>query len=325
MDEFTSKYDPQNIEDQWYEFWLNAKLFTPDARSKKPPYTIMIPLPNVTGRLTLGHTLNNTIQDILIRYNKLSGHETLWMMGMDHAGIATQVVVEDKLAEKGIKKEDIGREEFVQEVWNWKDEYATIIRKQLKKMGFALDWSREQFTLSKDYSKVVIKVFVDLYNKGLIYRGEYIINWCPRCLSALSDEQVETEEEPGKLYYIKYPIIGTENFITVATTRPETMLGDSAICVNPKDRRYKKLIGGTVLLPIMKRSIPIICDDYVDPDFGTGALKVTPSHDSFDFNLAKKHNLEFINIMNPDATLNEDTKEYNRLDRYAARTKIMLL
>jgi valyl-tRNA synthetase len=279
MDEFPNKYDPQSIEDHWYEFWLKEKLFTPDPRSKKPPYTVMIPLPNVTGRLTLGHTLNNSIQDILIRYSKLTGHETLWMMGMDHAGIATQVVVEEKLLKEGIKKEDLGRDKFVQEIWRWKEEYATTIRKQLEKMGFALDWSREQFTLSEDYSKKVIKVFVDLYNKGLVYRGEYIINWCPRCLSALSDEQVETEEEPGKLYYIKYPIIGTENFITVATTRPETMLGDTAICVNPKDQRYKKLIGGTVLLPIMKRSIPIICDDYVDPDFGTGALKVTPSHD----------------------------------------------
>lgn len=323
MDEFPSKYDPQSIEDHWYEFWLKAKLFTPDPRSKKPPYTVMIPLPNVTGRLTLGHTLNNTIQDILIRYNKLTGHETLWMVGMDHAGIATQVVVEEKLLKEGIKREDLGREKFVQEIWKWKEEYATTIRKQLKKMGFALDWSREQFTLSEDYSKKVIKVFVDLYKKGLVYRGEYIINWCPRCLSALSDEQVETEEEPGKLYYIKYPIIGTEDFITVATTRPETMLGDTAICVNPKDHRYKKLIGNTVLLPIMKRSIPIIGDDYVDPDFGTGALKVTPSHDLFDFTLAKKHNLEFINIMNPDATLNENTKEYNKLHRYAARTKII--
>lgn len=323
MDEFPSKYDPQSIEDHWYEFWLKEKLFTPDPRSKRPPYTVMIPLPNVTGRLTLGHTLNNSIQDILIRYNKLTGHEALWMMGMDHAGIATQVVVEKKLLKEGIRKEDLGREKFVQEIWKWKEEYATTIRKQLKKMGFALDWSREQFTLSEEYSKKVIKVFVDLYNKGLVYRGEYIINWCPRCLSALSDEQVETEEEPGKLYYIKYPIIGTEDFITVATTRPETMLGDTAICVNPKDRRYKELIGGTVLLPIMKRSIPIISDDYVDPDFGTGALKVTPSHDPFDFNLAEKHDLEFINIMNPDATLNENTKEYNKLDRYAARAKII--
>ncbi|MGB3341918.1 MAG: valine--tRNA ligase [bacterium] len=323
MDEFPGKYEPHGIEDHWYKFWLSEHLFTPDNRSKKPPYTIMIPLPNVTGRLTLGHALNNSIQDILIRYSRLTGHETLWMVGMDHAGIATQVVVEEKLRKEGIKKENLGREKFVKEVWKWKEEYATTIRKQLKKMGFALDWSREQFTLSEEYSKRVIKVFVDLYNKGLIYRGEYIINWCPRCLSALSDEQVETEEEPGKLYYIKYPIVGTENFITVATTRPETMLGDTAICVNPDDIRYRKLIGGTALLPIMNRAIPIISDDYVDPEFGTGALKVTPAHDPFDFTLAKKHNLEFINIMNPDATLNENTNEYGTMDRYKARTQII--
>lgn len=323
MDEFPSKYDPQPIEDKWYEFWLENRLFTPDNKSKKPPYTVMIPLPNVTGRLTLGHALNNSIQDILIRYSKLTGHNTLWLVGMDHAGIATQVVVEEKLLEEGIKKEDLGREKFVDEVWKWKETYAATIRKQLKKMGFALDWSREQFTLSPEYSAKVIKVFVDLFNKHLIYRGEYIINWCPRCLSALSDEQVETEEVPGKLYYIKYPIIGTDDFITVATTRPETMLGDTAICVNPDDTRYKELIGSTAMLPIMNRTIPIIGDDYVDPEFGTGALKVTPSHDPFDFTLAKKHGLDFINIMNPDATLNENTKEYDKLDRYKARKQII--
>jgi valyl-tRNA synthetase len=323
MDDFSSKYDPRGVDDHWYDYWLEKKLFTPDNKSKKPAYTVMIPLPNVTGRLTLGHTLNNTIQDILIRYNKLTGHETLWMVGMDHAGIATQVVVEEKLLKQGIKKEDLGREKFVKEVWKWKEEYADTIRKQLKKMGFALDWSREQFTLSEDYSKKVIKVFVDLYNKGLIYRGEYIINWCPRCKSALSDEQVENEEEKGKLYYIKYPIIGTEDFIVIATTRPETMLGDTAICVNPDDGRYKKLIGKSALLPIMKRAIPIIGDDYVDPDFGTGALKVTPAHDPFDFALAKKHGLEFINIMNPDATMNENTNEFNKLDRYETRDRVI--
>lgn len=323
MNEFPSQYDPKGIEDKWYEFWMKEKFSTPDLKSKKPTYTIMIPLPNVTGRLTLGHILNNSVQDILIRRNKLSGYETLWMAGMDHAGIATQVVVEEKLLEKGINKKDLGREKFVKEVWKWKEEYAKVIRTQLKKMGCALDWTREQFTLSDDYSKKVIKVFVDLYNKGLIYRGEYIINWCPRCLTALSGEQVETEEEPGKLYYIKYPIIGMDEFITIATTRPETMLGDTAVCVNPDDRRYKKLIGERVLLPIMKREIPIIADDYVDPDFGTGALKVTPAHDPFDFGLAKKHDLEFINIMNRDATLNENTKEFNGLDRYDVRKKII--
>ncbi len=323
MDNFPSKYDPKGIEDKWYKFWMKEKFFTPNIKSKKPTYTVMIPLPNVTGRLTLGHALNNSIQDILIRHSKLSGYETLWMMGMDHAGIATQVVVEERLLEQGIKKENLGREKFVKMVWKWKDEHARIIRTQLKKMGFALDWGREQFTLSEDYSKKVTKVFVDLYNRGRIYRGEYIIHWCPRCLTALSDEQVETEEEPGKLYYIKYPLIGLDVCITIATTRPETMLGDTAVCVNPADKRYKEFIGERVLLPIMKREIPVIADDYVDPDFGTGALKVTPAHDPFDFQLAKKHNLEFLNIMNRDATMNENTKQYSGLERYEARKKII--
>jgi valyl-tRNA synthetase len=323
MEQFPSTYDPTGIEQKCYDYWLKQGLFTPEPRSNKPPYTIMIPLPNVTGRLTLGHALNNSIQDILIRYKKLTGYETLWMMGMDHAGIATQVVVEGRLLEQGIKKEDLGREKFVQEVWKWKDQYANIIRNQLKKMGFALDWSREQFTLSDDYSKKVIKVFVALYKKGWIYRGEYIVNWCPRCLSALSDEQVETEETAGWLYYIKYPLVGQDTFITIATTRPETMLGDTAVCVHPDDQRYQRYIGSNVLLPIMDREIPIIADEYVDPEFGTGALKVTPSHDQFDFSLAKKHGLEFINIMNPDATLNENTKTYNTMDRYAARERVI--
>lgn len=323
MLEFPTKYDPKGTEQKWYAFWLSEGLFTPDMKSKKPPYTIMIPLPNVTGRLTLGHVLNNSVQDILIRYKKLSAHETLWMVGMDHAGIATQVVVEEKLLEEGIKKEDLGRERFIQEVWKWKEEYATVIRKQLKQLGCALDWSREQFTLSESYSKKVIKVFVALYNKGLTYRGEYIINWCPRCLSALSDEQVETVNQPGKLYYIKYPIVGSNDFVTVATTRPETMLGDTAVCVNPDDKRYKKRIGKKVLLPLMKREIPIIADEYVDPEFGTGALKVTPAHDPFDFDLAKKHGLEFINIMNPDATLNENVGVFSSLERYDARKRVI--
>ncbi len=302
---------------------MDNRFFTADVKSKKESYTIVIPPPNVTGRLTIGHILNNSIQDILIRYKKMTGYETLWVAGMDHAGIATQVVVEERLAKRGIKREDLGREKFVKEVWKWKEKYAKAIREQLNKMGCALDWSQESFTLSEDYSQKVIKVFVDLHKKGLIYRGEYIINWCPRCLTALSDEQVETEEEPGKLYYIKYPIVGTDDFITVATTRPETMLGDTAVCVNPRDKRYKKMIGKKALLPIMKRKIPIIADDYVDPEFGTGALKVTPAHDPFDFELAKKHRLDFIDIMNPDATLNENTKDFTTLERYKARRKVI--
>jgi valyl-tRNA synthetase len=323
MSEFPSTYEPQGIEKKWSEYWEKEHLFTPKINTRKPPYTIMIPLPNITGRLTLGHTLNDSIQDIIIRYKKLTGFETLWLVGMDHAGIATQVVVEEKLREKGITKEDMGREKFIAEVWKWKEQYASIIRTQLRRMGLSLDWSREQFTLSDDYSKKVVKVFVDLYKKGLIYRGEYIINWCPRCQSALSDEQTETEEQAGALYYIQYPIVGTDEHLTVATTRPETMLGDTAVCVNPEDSRYQKYVGKQALLPIMDRRIPIIADPYVDPEFGTGALKVTPSHDPFDFELAKKHNLEFINIMNPDATLNENTGEFKGIDRYEARKKVL--
>jgi valyl-tRNA synthetase len=323
MNDFPSQYDPKGAENQLYQNWLDENYFTPDPESDRPPYTIMIPLPNVTGPLTMGHVLNNSFQDILIRYKKLSGYNTLWLVGMDHAGIATQVKVEEKLLAKGIKKQQLGREKFIEEVWKWKEDIAGVIRNQLCKLGYALDWSREQFTLSKEYSEKVTRVFVALYNKGLIYRGEYIINWCPRCLTALSDEQVVTEERPGKLYYIKYPIVGTAEHITVATTRPETMLGDSAVCVNPHDKRYQKFIGRRALLPIMEREIPIIDDPYVDPEFGTGALKVTPAHDPFDFELARKHNLEPIDIMNPDGTLNTLTRQFSGQDRYEARKKIV--
>ncbi len=324
MEQFSTRYEPKGIEDKWYDFWLKQGLFTPDINSNKPGYTITIPPPNVTGRLTLGHILNNTIQDILIRYKKMSGYETLWVPGMDHAGIATQVKVEEeRLLPRGIKKEDLGREGFLKEVWKWKEEYANVIRTQLKKMGCALDWTREHFTLSEEYSKKVIKVFVDLYKKGLIYRGKRIINWCPRCLTALSDEQVETENKSGKLYYIKYPIKDTEDFITVATTRPETMLGDTAVCVNPNDKRYKNIVGKIAILPIMNRDIPIIADEYVDPEFGTGALKVTPAHDPFDFELSKKHNLQIINIMNSDGTLNDNAGEYKGVERFEARKRII--
>ena len=323
MDDFSSKYDPKGIEQQWYEFWLREKLFTPDLTSKKEPYTITIPPPNITGRLTIGHVLNNTVQDIIIRYKKLAGFEALWIPGMDHAGIATQVVVEERLMEQNIKREDLGREKFIAEVWKWKEEYAQAIRTQLKTMGCALDWTRECFTLSDGYSKKVIKIFVDLYNKGFIYRGEKIINWCPRCLTVISNEQVETEEKMDRLYFVRYPIKGTDDYITVATTRPETMLGDTAVCVNPEDSRYKQLVGKTAVLPIMNREILIIADSYVEPEFGTGALKVTPAHDQFDFDLARKHNLDFINIMNPDATLNENAGEFKGVERFEARKKIV--
>ncbi len=323
MNDFPPAYDPGATEEKWYKFWQDNGLFTPDPRSGKPTYTIMIPLPNVTGRLTLGHTLNNSIQDILIRYKKLNGFETLWMMGMDHAGIATQVVVEDKLRSEGTNKADLGREKFVAEVWKWKEQYAEVIRKQIRKMGFAVDWTREQFTLDERYSQQVIRVFAALYDKGLLYRGEYIINWCPRCGSALSDEQVETEEIPGKLYYIRYPVKDSNDLVTVATTRPETMIGDTAVCVNPGDNRYTHLKGKTIILPIMKREIPVIFDEYVDPEFGTGALKITPAHDAYDFILARKHGLELINIMNNDATMNENAGQYQGLNRDQVREKVL--
>ncbi|MBE0433853.1 valine--tRNA ligase [candidate division WOR-3 bacterium] len=323
VSDFPSRYEPKEIEDRCYQRWITEKYFTPDLKSGKPPYTIMIPLPNVTGPLTMGHVLNNTFQDILIRYKKLSGHETLWLVGMDHAGIATQVKVEEKSRQRGTSKQQLGRERFVEEVWKWKEDIAAIIRQQLRRLGYALDWSREQFTLSKEYSEKVTRVFVALYNKGLIYRGEYIINWCPRCLTALSDEQVLTEEKPGHLYFIRYPVVGEDEYITVATTRPETMLGDTAVCVNPHDERYKRFIDRRALLPIMEREIPIIADEYVDPEFGTGALKVTPAHDPFDFELARKHHLELIDIMNPDATLNVLTRQFSGQDRYQARKAIV--
>lgn len=323
MEEFPSKYNPQGIEDKWYALWTKEKLFTPDAKSAKTPYTVVIPPPNVTGRLTLGHVLNNTLQDILIRYKKLSGFEALWLPGMDHAGIATQVVVEEKLLAQGVKRADLGREKFVAEVWKWKEEYAAIIRTQLQKLGFSLDWTRERFTFDENYVRNVIKVFVELYDKGLIYRGEKIVNWCPRCLTTLSNEQVETQEKVDHLYYIRYPISNRGGSITVATTRPETMLGDTAVCVNPQDDRYREFVGQKAALPIMGRPIPIIADTYVDMEFGTGALKVTPAHDPFDFELARKHRLDIINIMNPDGTINGNGGKFAGQDRFAARINIV--
>jgi valyl-tRNA synthetase len=323
MEEFSTKYNPQGIEDKWYALWIKEKLFTPDSKSVKTPYTVVIPPPNVTGRLTLGHVLNNTLQDILIRYKKLCGFETLWLPGMDHAGIATQVVVEEKLLAQGVKRTDLGREKFVAEVWKWKEEYAAIIRTQLQKLGFGLDWTRERFTFDENYVRDAIKVFVELYDKGLIYRGEKIVNWCPRCLTTLSNEQVETQEKVDHLYYIKYPVSNRGGSITVATTRPETMLGDTAVCVNPQDDRYREFVGQKAVLPIMGRSIPIIADTYVDMEFGTGALKVTPAHDPFDFELARKHRLDIINIMNPDGTINGNGGKFAGQDRFAARINIV--
>lgn len=323
MEDMPPKYDPQGLEEKWNKYWENKKLFIADSAAPKPKYTITIPPPNVTGRLTLGHVLNNTVQDVLIRYKKMSGFETLWLPGMDHAGIATQVVVEERLLTRGIKKTDLGREKFIEEVWKWKEEYSNVIRRQLKQMGCALDWSRERFTLDENYVRAVMKVFVELYRRGLIYRGLKIINWCPRCQTTLSNEQVETENKPDRLYYLRYPLKDANEHLVIATTRPETMLGDTAVGINPRDPRYQEYAGKSVILPLMNREIPIINDEYVDIEFGTGCLKITPAHDAFDFELAKKHNLEIINIMNPDATINENGGPFQGLDRYAARQAVL--
>lgn len=297
-------YDPKHVESRWYEYWVNQHYFHADNHSAKKPYVIVIPPPNVTGILHLGHVLNNTLQDILIRHARMSGYEVLWLPGADHAGIATQNVVEKKLRKEGKTRYDFEREDFLKIVWEWANKHKSIILIQLRKIGCSCDWERERFTLDEGLSNAVRQVFVHLYRKGLIYRGRKIINWCPVSRTALSDEEVIHKETRGHLWYFKYPLEDGSGHLTVATTRPETMLGDTAVAVNPKDKRFEKLVGKTVLLPIMNRKIPIIADDFVDVEFGTGAVKVTPAHDPNDFEIGERHGLEKINIMNPDATMN---------------------
>ena len=317
-------YNPKEVEDRLYAFWLEKKYFHGVIRSDKHPYTIVIPPPNVTDRLHMGHAFNNTHQDILIRFFKMRGLETEWMPGTDHAGIATQNVVERDLAKREKKtRHDLGREKFVERVWQWKEKYGSIIIEQLKKIGCACDWERTRFTMDEGLSKAVAEVFVRLYKKGLIYRGKYIINWCPRCLTALSDEEADQKETSGHLWYIKYPIEKSKKFVTVATTRPETMLGDVAVAVHPEDQRYAKLIGRFAILPILKRRIPIIADPVVDKDFGTGAVKITPAHDPNDFLTGQKHKLAPILVMNEDATMNAEAGPYAGQDRYVARKNIV--
>ncbi|MBU4376560.1 MAG: class I tRNA ligase family protein, partial [Candidatus Omnitrophica bacterium] len=297
MKELSKTYNPKEIEEKIYKLWEEKGLFTARVDLKKKPYCIVIPPPNITGILHMGHALNNTIQDILIRFKRMQGHEALWMPGTDHAGIATQNVVEKSLAKEGLKRQDLGREKFIEKVWQWKEEYGSTIIKQLKKLGSSCDWPRARFTMDDAYSKAVTEVFVRLYEKGLIYQGNYIINWCPRCHTALSDEEAPHRELQGHLYYLRYPLKDDpREFVVVATTRPETMLGDTAVAVNPKDKRYKKLIGKSLILPLMEREIKLISDPMVDAKFGTGAVKVTPAHDPNDYALGKKHKLQFINV-----------------------------
>ena len=318
----SSNYNHQEIEKKWYSHWMKNDYFssTPDDRD---PYSIVIPPPNITGVLHMGHMLNNTIQDILIRRARLLGKNACWVPGTDHASIATEAKVVEKLKSKGIEKNDLSREEFMAHAWEWKNEYGNIILDQLKKIGCSCDWKRTKFTLDDDMNKSVTKVFTDLFDKGLIYRGYRMVNWDPQAKTTLSDEEVNFIEKNGKLYYVNYKIKDSNNFLTIATTRPETILGDSAICVNPKDKRFRDLIGKTAIVPIMNREIPIIADKYVDMEYGTGCLKVTPAHDPNDKVLGEKHKLEFIDIFNDDASLNESCLHYSGVDRFIARKKII--
>ena len=316
-------YDPSGVEDQRYQFWLEKGYFHGVVNSEKEPYSIVIPPPNVTGELHFGHALNNTLQDIMIRYKRMDGYEVCWFPGTDHAGIATQNVVEKALKKEGISRHELGREAFIERVWAWKEKYGNRIREQLQALGCSCDWKRERFTLDEGLSEAVKEVFVRLYEEGFIYRGERLINWCPRCQTAISDIEVEHEEEESLLYHMRYPVENSDETLVIATTRPETMLGDTAVAVHPDDERYQHLIGNNVMLPLLDRPIPIIGDEHVQSEFGTGALKVTPAHDPNDFEIGERHGLERLNIYNTDATLNEQAGPYEGLDRSAARKKVI--
>ena len=317
-------YDPSVTEDKWYKFWLDQRIFHSEVDKNKKPYTIVIPPPNVTGMLTMGHILNNTLQDIIIRMKRMQGYNACWVPGTDHASIATESKVVNFLKEKGISKNQIGREEFLKYCWEWTEKYGGIIIQQLKKLGVSCDWDRERFTMDDDYYKKVIETFVALYKEEKIYRGYRMVNWDPASKSAISDEEVIYRTVNGKIWYLKYPVIGENIYITVATTRPETMLGDTGVAVNPKDERYKKLVGKKVLLPIAEREIPVFADDYVDMTFGTGAVKVTPAHDVNDYEMGERHKIEVINILNDDASLNHNVpEEFRGLDRFEARKKVV--
>jgi len=323
MPEIPKAYEPGKIERKWYNFWLEQGYFTPEIDPKKKPFVIIMPPPNVTGELHLGHALTTTLEDIMVRWQRMTGQPTLWLPGTDHAGIATQVVVEQQLAGQSLTRRDVGRERFLQMAWKWANDSRRNINLQHQMLGASCDWERERFTLDEGPSWAVRTAFVNLYNKGLIYRGERIINWCPRCQTALSDLEAEHKEISGHLYYIRYPLVDGSGFITVATTRPETFFGDTAVAVNPEDGRYKDLVGKKVMLPIIDKEIPVIADDAVDISLGTGALKITPAHDPTDFEIGQRHNLPLVDIMNPDATLNENAGPYAGLERFACRDKVV--
>jgi valyl-tRNA synthetase len=316
-------YEPRESEAKWYQYWLDRGFFRGEDESSKTPFSIVIPPPNVTGMLHMGHALNNSLQDIIIRYKRMKGFNTLWMPGMDHAGIATQNVVEQELAKEGVTRHDLGREKFVERVWEWKEKYGGVIINQLKRLGCSCDWSRECFTMDEGCSRAVREVFVRLYEGGLIYQGDYIVNWCPRCHTAISDLEVEYREEQGSLWHIRYPYADGEGGIVVATTRPETMLGDTAVAVNPDDVRYKDQVGRSVILPLMNRKIPVIADQYVSMEFGSGAVKITPAHDPNDFAVAERHGLDIVKMMDDSACINENGGVYQGQDRYEGRANVV--
>ena len=321
--DLAKQYDPKDVEDRIYKFWLDGKYFHAKCDPDKKPYTIVIPPPNITGQLHMGHALDNTLQDILIRYRRMQGYDALWLPGTDHASIATEAKIVEAMRKEGITKEDIGREGFLKRAWEWKEKFGGRIIEQLKKMGSSCDWDRERFTMDEGCSKAVKEVFVNLYNKGLIYRGERIVNWCPHCLTSISDAEVEYEDQAGHFWHLRYPFKDGSGYLELATTRPETMLGDTAVAVNPNDERYKDIVGKTLILPIVHREIPVIADDYVEMDFGTGCVKITPAHDPNDFEVGLRHNLEVIDTFTDDAHIKPEWGKYAGMDRMEARKAIV--
>ncbi|MCD7741886.1 MAG: valine--tRNA ligase [Ruminococcus sp.] len=321
--ELEKLYAPSEFEDRIYKMWMDNGCFHAERDSEKKPYTIVIPPPNITGQLHMGHALDNTLQDILIRWKRMSGYCTLWLPGTDHASIATEAKIVEAMREEGITKDDIGRDEFLKRAWAWKEQYGGRIVSQLKKLGSSCDWDRERFTMDEGCSKAVKEVFVNYYNKGLIYRGERIINWCPHCCTSISNAEVEYEDQAGYFWHLRYPFKDGSGYVELATTRPETLLGDTAVAVNPKDERYKDVVGKTLILPLVGREIPVVADSYVDMEFGTGVVKITPAHDPNDFEVGRRHNLEVINVLTEDAKITDDYPDYAGMDRYEARRKIV--
>ena len=321
--DLAKQYDPKNVEDRTYQFWQDGNFFHAKVETDKKPYTIVIPPPNITGQLHMGHALDNTLQDIIIRWRRMQGYDTLWLPGTDHASIATEAKLVEALKAEGLSKSDVGRDGFLERAWEWKEKYGGTIINQLKKMGSSCDWERERFTLDEGCSKAVKEVFVRLYEKGLIYRGERIINWCPQCLTSISDAEVEFEEKDSFFWHIRYPLSDGNGFVELATTRPETMLGDTAVAVHPEDERYAHLVGKSVILPIVNKEIPIIADSYVEPDFGTGVVKITPAHDPNDFEVGARHSLPILNVMTDDGRMNENAGRFEGMDRYECRKAIV--